>query len=554
VSRPTEREADSQVALLVTLVAVAASVSLALTLPATVALVAREPGRVATFLVLTLVLQVLSVPVYGRGSISVAATGALAAGFALGAGPAMMIAVPTALAQWLRRGGRPHRAIFDAANFALSSGLGALAYQLLASLAPGMGFHILAATAAGVVYNTVNYGLLCLAMGLSEGEPALRIWRERFRWARFHLLAFGPLALASAVAYDVVGVAGLIAFVLPPGLMLLSVRQYLERTRVAVDEVRQANEHLEVANTSLAARNDDLRLLLGFAGGLAANSHERESLVSYAEASLSRLTGGHARIRLGEGDGGIPLVLGGEQVGTLSLVGEGSLDRERWQRLGDAILPQLATVIAGVQLVERVRKTHLDTIAALSRSMEAKDLYTGGHTERVAAISVALARRLGYSGAELDAIEIGALLHDIGKIGIPERILHKPAALDDEEWTIMRTHPVVSDTILREVDLPLIVRQIARSSHERIDGRGYPDGLEGAAIPLPARIVFVADAFDALTTDRPYRAGRHTLDALAELRANTGTQFCPTVMGAVDRVMSEEPHVLATGLRAVEVA
>jgi putative nucleotidyltransferase with HDIG domain len=177
--------------------------------------------------------------------------------------------------------------------------------------------------------------------------------------------------------------------------------------------------------------------------------------------------------------------------------------------------------------------------------MEAKDYYTGGHTERVSGIAVALAERLGFSGAQLDAIEIGALLHDIGKIGVPERILHKPGPLSDEEWKVMKDHPLISEYILQTVDLDPIVLQIARSSHERIDGRGYPDGLAGDAIPLPARIVFVADAFDALTSNRPYRPARSVPATLEELRAHTGTQFCPKVMAVLELIHHEQPSVLA---------
>jgi putative nucleotidyltransferase with HDIG domain len=183
--------------------------------------------------------------------------------------------------------------------------------------------------------------------------------------------------------------------------------------------------------------------------------------------------------------------------------------------------------------------------------MEAKDGYTGGHTVRVAQLAVALARRLGYWGDDLDAIEVGALLHDIGKIGVPEGILHKPARLDDEEWKVMKRHPLISEYILSGVDLSPIVLQIARSSHERIDGQGYPDGLTGEAIPLPARIVLVADAFDALTSDRPYRTRRHPFAALEELRAHAGTQFCPVVINALERVAREDPEILGIGLAAV---
>jgi HD-GYP domain-containing protein (c-di-GMP phosphodiesterase class II) len=196
--------------------------------------------------------------------------------------------------------------------------------------------------------------------------------------------------------------------------------------------------------------------------------------------------------------------------------------------------------------------------------MEAKDLYTGGHTGRVSAVSVALAERLGYDGDALEAIEIGALLHDIGKIGIPEEILRKQGPLDDEEWAIMRTHPLVSDFILAELDLDPIVRECARSSHERIDGHGYPDGLSGEEIPLPARIVFVADAFDAITSDRSYRRGRSTAAALEEIEANAGTQFCPRVVAALREIWQTQPDLLASdestaalaprALRLVEVA
>jgi putative nucleotidyltransferase with HDIG domain len=184
--------------------------------------------------------------------------------------------------------------------------------------------------------------------------------------------------------------------------------------------------------------------------------------------------------------------------------------------------------------------------------MEAKDYYTGGHTERVSQVAVALARRLGYTGEELDAIEIGALLHDIGKIGIPERILHKPGPLDEEEWKVMREHPIISEYILSEIDLNPIVLQVARSSHERIDGAGYPDGLRGDQIPLPARIVLAADALDALTSDRPYRSARTVSAAMEELRSHAGTQFCPKVIEALDAVYRAEPQILgAAALRAV---
>jgi HD-GYP domain-containing protein (c-di-GMP phosphodiesterase class II) len=336
-----------------------------------------------------------------------------------------------------------------------------------------------------------------------------------------------------------------LAFAAPPAFMMFSAQQYLAKTRDSVEDVRRANDELRRAIGQLEERNADLKELLDFAAGLAARAHDRSTLSAYAREALRRVAG--APVDVSEDPNGpIPLVAGGARVGSITLADPAAVD-ERWDRLREVMLPHLATALESTRLVEEVRRKHLATIAALSRSMEAKDYYTGGHTERVAEISVALARRFGFDGEELDAIEIGALLHDIGKIGIPERILHKPGPLDDDEWRLMKEHPVISDYILSEIDLHPFVRQIARSSHERIDGDGYPDRLKGDAIPITARIVLVADALDALTTDRPYRRARPLAAALDELRAHTGTQFCPKVIAAVETLWREHPEVLGAG-------
>jgi putative nucleotidyltransferase with HDIG domain len=358
----------------------------------------EQPERSLTVLALTLVLQLFSVEVYGRGSVSVSAIGILTSALLLNTGTA----------------------------------LAAAAASLIFHALPQS--RLLAAVLAGLAYAAVNNGLLCLVMSLSEDTAWRSVWFERFHWARYHFLLFGPLALAGTIAFEQIGAMGLAAFALPPALMILSVRQYIERTSAAVEEIRQVNLDL--------------------------------------------------------------------------------------------------------------RRAHRDTIAALSRSMEMKDLYTGGHTERVATIAIALARELGYRKDELEAIEIGALLHDVGKIGIPEQILRKEGPLDASEWEVIRTHPVVSDYILSELDLHPFVRQCARSSHERIDGAGYPDGLAGDQIPLPARIVFVADAYDALTSTRSYRTARPPLMALAEIHANAGSQFCVNVVAALETVWRTNRELL----------
>jgi putative nucleotidyltransferase with HDIG domain len=531
MSDATRTALDSRVGLLVTLTSVAATVAVVLTIGSTAATVASSPWEFGLFLLLVLGLQLFSVEGYGGGHIGVSAVGVLAAGFVLGPGPAMAIAILTPLVQWIWARGLLHRIVFDAGQLGLSAGLASVTYVVLeptATMFP-------AALAAGAVYATVNNGLLCIAIGTSENRPLAGVWRERFGFARFHYLSFGPLALGVAYAYERLGVVGMAVFALPPVLALLSVRQYVEHTRASVDEIQQKNAEVET-------RNDDLHALFEFAGGLAARAHDRDSLLAYAQSELSRLTGQRVQLRLGDNGSGDELVSGGKVVARVEIDGGGA---ERWLRLRDTLLPQLATAIESSSLVEKVNKTHRETIAALTRSMEAKDYYTGGHTERVAEIAGELARRLGFGDADVAAIEIGALLHDIGKIGIPERVLQKPTALDEEEWTMMKRHPIISDYILAEIDLHPFVRQIARSTHERLDGKGYPDGLSGEEVPLPARIVLVADAFDALTSDRPYRAQRPTREAFEEIVAHAGTQFCPVVVAALEEVFRERPELFS---------
>jgi putative nucleotidyltransferase with HDIG domain len=536
---------------LITLAACAASVVIAQTAAESWRLISARPLEFAGFLAVTLALELVVVDVYGKGAMGFSGTGMLATGMMFGAGAGATVGVLCALLRLARTRGRLHRGVFNAANFALAAAAGSGAYNVLVGNDGGSAARAGAAFAAGVLYALVNLGLVTGAMSLSERERVGAIWRERIRWATPYYLVSGPLALTLVLAYERVGLVGVAAFTTPPAMMMFAIRQYLAHTAAAVEDVRHANDELRRANAALEERNDDLRELFEFAGGLAAQAHDRDALVRYAEAALERLTGAPVRVSAGTADASDePLVAGGHRLGGVR-VAEG----ERWSRLRDAVLPQLATALESAGLVDRLRKTHLETIAALSRSMEAKDYYTGGHTERVADVAVALARRLGYAGADLDAIEIGALLHDIGKIGIPERILHKPGPLDDEEWQVMKEHPLISEYILAEVELDPIVCQIARSSHERMDGAGYPDGLGGHEIPLAARIVLVADAFDALTSDRPYRPGRDVDAAIAELRAHRGTQFCPEVIDALEQLYREQPELLGgTTMRVVSAA
>ena len=535
---------------LITVVACLASGLLVIYVPRDFGNVNGHWAAFLTFSLVTMGLQLASVQVYNRGAFSFAGSGMLAIGFTFGIGAGMVVSAVMGIINLVRRRGRINRGIFDASQWALAAAAGAAAYRSF-GLHHGTPGRVLPAVLGGAAFLIVNVGLLTTAMSVAESADPREIFKERFRWTVPYHVISGPLALALVVAYERMGAVGLAAFAAPPAFMMLSVHQYLAKTRASVEEVRQANAELEAAVAALEERNADLHDVLEFAGGLSARAHDRGTLVGYAEDALRRVAGTGVRIA-DELSGQVPLVAGGTAVGSLEVDDFEALG-PRWERLREALLPQLATALESAQLVDEVRRRHLATIAALSRSMEAKDYYTGGHTERVAQVSMAIARRLGYESADLDAIEVGALLHDIGKIGIPEAVLQKAGPLDDREWEQMRKHPVISDYILSGIDLHPFVRQISRSSHERMDGAGYPDGLAGEEIPVPARIVLVADALDALTTDRPYRAARPLAAAMTEVRAHTGTQFCPTVVAALERVLVEEPHLLSgPHLHAVE--
>jgi putative nucleotidyltransferase with HDIG domain len=184
-------------------------------------------------------------------------------------------------------------------------------------------------------------------------------------------------------------------------------------------------------------------------------------------------------------------------------------------------------------------RAYRGTALLLRDLLEEDDEYTGHHTEDVVALSVAVAVEMGVSEDVQRETEMGALLHDIGKIAVPDEIINKPGPLDDEEWAIMRTHTIEGERMLQQVGgLLSSVGVVVRASHERWDGGGYPDGLAGEAIPVAARIVSACDAFNAMTTDRSYRKALPLEVAIAELTANAGSQFAPEVVDALVRVVA----------------
>ncbi len=192
------------------------------------------------------------------------------------------------------------------------------------------------------------------------------------------------------------------------------------------------------------------------------------------------------------------------------------------------------------QQAQRIQELFLQGVQMLARALEAKDAYTRGHSIRVSHYSVTTARLLGFAGEELDQIRLGGELHDIGKIGTREAVLHKAGTLTADEFGQIKEHPALGEQMLSPLarDTPAVLRCV-RSHHERLDGHGFPDGLVGDEVPIEARIIAVADSFDAMTTNRPYRSPWEPDDAVAELRRVSGTQLDPAVVEAFASVYPE---------------
>jgi ribonuclease P protein subunit RPR2 len=196
----------------------------------------------------------------------------------------------------------------------------------------------------------------------------------------------------------------------------------------------------------------------------------------------------------------------------------------------------------------QLRASYMATVRALANAVEARDAYTGHHAERVAAYGLELARASGLEIADDPQTEFGFLLHDVGKVAVPDAILFKPAPLTDEERVLMERHPLIGWEILRDIDFLGDAKLVVRHHHERWDGRGYPDGLAGEDIPSAARVFAVADTLDALTTDRPYRPAGSFAEAREIIGAGSGRQFCPSSVEALSIVSDERLEELRTDI------
>lgn len=201
---------------------------------------------------------------------------------------------------------------------------------------------------------------------------------------------------------------------------------------------------------------------------------------------------------------------------------------------------QSAIAIENATLLKTVREGIINTTKSLAEAIDVKDAYTRGHCERVAQLAISTARELGIPESKMEPIYIAALLHDIGKIGVSESILHKPTGLTKEEFEKIKSHSLMSVKILSPINFPWDILPAVRQHHERIDGEGYPDGLTGDEISLEARIIEVTDAYEAMISDRPYRKALSEEDAIVELKRCAGRQFDPKIVNVFLKVLADE--------------
>jgi len=228
----------------------------------------------------------------------------------------------------------------------------------------------------------------------------------------------------------------------------------------------------------------------------------------------------------------IPLIAHDKPVGLIDIISdtpEGDITTKDLSLL-TILAKQAALAIENVKLYESMKKDQISIIRALSSTVDAKDHHTSGHSLKVSEYSQKIAESLGMSERDIENIKYAALLHDIGKIGIPDEIIKKPTRLTPEEFEIVRKHPVIGARIIKEIESLSPMVPIILHHHERFDGKGYPDGLKGEAIPIGARIVHAADAYDTMVSARAYKDMLPAELAVSELRKNAGTQFDPKVV------------------------
>ena len=399
---------------------------------------------------LTVVLGRTRMAIYGDTTVSIAVVGDFAIAFLYGPAGAAIVSPFASMATDLG-GGAWYKRVFNIGSVVVVNVSVALLIQHLLDLQGGglpLNLWLVPITlAAAVLAYTMGTGLITVAVSLATRTSIIAVFREKFEWLLPHYVAFAFLGLSLAIAYNELGFAGILAFIAPPLMMRLSIKQYIDKTAANVDELNKRNVELQKANRDI------------------------------------------------------------------------------------------------LHMADQLRETYDGTLEALVSALDARDRETKGHSLRVARYMMEIAFHMGITpGTETWVnMQRGGLLHDIGKIGVSDTILHKPGPLTDEEWIDMRKHPRIGNDMIRDIGFLSGAADIVLAHHERYDGKGYPKGLKAEEIPLGARIFVIADTFDAMTSDRPYRAALTPEQSREEIIRCSGTQFDPRCVQAFllawDRVL-----------------
>jgi putative nucleotidyltransferase with HDIG domain len=405
---------------------------------------AIDPVVFVLILVLVGIAQRNPVMLHRSSSISVAFAVQIAAYVLFGTPVALWAAVVMVAVNAYTPKPKPARKVlFNFGGMMLSTYLASSTYQLVGGTVPAGAIvpTMLAVAVSAVVYFVANSVLTAAVIALTSTARFVDVWVQNFGWMPVNYLATAVNGVALALAYQSLGLIGVIVFVLPLGIAWYSFKLYMMKST----QLREQNRELVTMNDSL------------------------------------------------------------------------------------------------LRTSERLEASHVSVIAALLGSLAAKERTTPGHSAATMQHALAVAESLGLGPDEIAAVNLGALFHDIGKIGIPEHILLKPSALTQEEWTEMKTHPVIGASLIGEVPNLERIRPIVLAHHERYDGSGYPNGLIGDQIPLAAQIISVADTYEAITSTRPYRLALGHNEAVAELRRVAGSQLNPIVVEAFIRQLEIGP-------------
>jgi putative nucleotidyltransferase with HDIG domain len=347
---------------------------------------------------------------------------------------------------------------------------------------------------------------------------------------------------------------------------LVSFSRAIAAERVSQRMLRKASRHLTMllnANACLVSQVEDglLREVADYA--LATRQVARGLsyyLTDYPTTAAVLMTGKPCSVSTGDPDADptelfvlremdmqavllVPILVDGQSWGLIEVYDArprvfSGLERN----LAEVAATQVGSLLASYEHEARAQRLYGETLASLSNALEAKDVSTSRHTEEVVRLAIAVATELGLELDQVRNVELGAVLHDIGKVRVPESILNKPGPLTEDEAEIMKKHPEVGEHILRPIQSMKEILPIVRHHHERWDGAGYPDGLAGNAIPLGARIVAVCDAFRAMTENRPYRAGLPEDEVRRELERGAGAQFDADCVAALLRALDRQDH------------